>query len=465
MPFSPRLLVPAAFFALLLPALQPLHGDDLCGDLDRADGRAADLACVERWLDIEQSWPAGAKAAAGRALDSLSAEADGLTPIDFYVRLAALMALADNGHTALSVLPIYDDFGLLPIRTYWFEDGLHIIRATGEHGDLLGARIVSLAGRSPEDWPAVLASYVGGPPESFRALNHTEWLLSPAVLHAIGASPDPKRLTIEVIPAGPGAQSREVTLSPYETEERHPASYPRHQLHPDPLPREHTPWKTWLRPDGDIPWAFDEPRQLFRYRYLADLGVAHVQFRANNSNSTSDLKAFLKTLKRRFEADRPSHIIWDQRHNVGGNLMKTADFARRLHRWLPKDGHVYTLTSGATFSAGLYTAFFPKWAEPGRTTVVGSLAGDREQFWAESKGPMTLPAAGWALLYSTGYHDLADGCHDRSRCEIKRSKLNLAVGSFKPELEVPERFADLRDGRDAAVDAVLEHIRTGEPKR
>lgn len=419
--------------------------------------RRADLICVERWIELEQSWPAGAQAEARTKLEALEPVAESLADVDFYVRVASIVALAQNGHTSLARAPIYERFGLLAIRAYWFDDGLFVVRAAADQQRLLGARILEIAGQTPDVLMSRMKSYYGGTDEDFRMYGLTAWFLAPALLHAAGLTPSPSSVTLRLEMANGSAET--VDLEIYPTSGEHPVARAWRQLHPEVLEEETEPWVTWLGKGHPLPWAFDEVDDLFRYRFLPDHGVAHVQFRIN-TDGPSKIKAFLKRLERKFRVDRPRHIIWDQRQNSGGDLTRTADFALELHAHLPEDGRVYVLTSHATFSAGIYTAFFPEWADDERTRVVGTRVGDSEQFWAESFEPVVLPETGWRIYYSLEKHDLAKGCHDES-CHIKRDRWQVTVGSFEPEVEIPERSTDLLGGRDAAVEWVLADLRNG----
>lgn len=88
-------------------------------------------------MELDQSFSPDARAEASERIDELLADAEALAPLDFYLKLASIVALADNSHSNITTSPIYE-FGVLPIRTVWFSDGLHIVRARTEHERLLG---------------------------------------------------------------------------------------------------------------------------------------------------------------------------------------------------------------------------------------------------------------------------------------------------------------------------------------
>ena len=448
-----------AFLALSLGLILVTAGvsaDPLCENIVEQTPRQGDLECVERWIDVEQSWPTGAKQEAKALLNKLRQDAEGLTDAEYYLSVARLVALADNGHTGLSLAAARKAFGLLPIRTFFFGDGLFIVRAATQHRELVGAQVLAIGGLSPEGLMDTMRAYLGGPAESFKSYAHTVLLLSPALLQAAGVSESADQVSVDVRLIG--GERRTVDLGIYQGDAQ-PASYPWRNLHPDPIRGEQDDWISWSPKAGaELPWALQEPSKLFRYRYLPDSRLAHIQFRANISSDDEDIKDFQDELKRRLKADRPRYVLWDQRWNTGGDLSKTADFSRRLHDWLPKDGLVYVATSQATFSAGIYTAFFPEWADDERTVVVGSRAGDRERFWAESRDPIVLPQSDWRIYYSLQMHDLAEGCNDRKRCHLRKKRWKVAVGSFEPDVEIPFLSEHIPAGRDAVYEHVVAAI-------
>ncbi|TPV93195.1 MAG: hypothetical protein B7733_21760 [Myxococcales bacterium FL481] len=430
----------------------------VCEDiLPTTTPREADVSCLDRWLVAERSWPEGAQASAEQALAALSEEAERLSDAEFYLRVSEIVAFADNAHSGLRRAPIRQHFGRLPIRTYWFEDGLVVVRAGPGHTRLLGAKILRIAGLTPTELMAAMQRYSGDTDEGFRVYE-TNWLfLSPALLFAAGLSPSPAILTLTVqLTAGDQEVIHMVAAPATESDTD---AYPHRLLHPDPLAEESPGWLSWLgEAQTNLPWSLDEPEDLFRYRLMADRDVAHVQFRSNASPGGVEISGFVDQVKRCLKRDRPRYVLWDQRYNPGGSADYTSKLARRLHRWLPRRHHVYVLTSHATFSAGIYTAFYPEWKNDGRTTVVGTRAGDKERFWAEMGPPVVLPETGWGVSYARQMHDVGDGCHDENICNIRRRRLNLAVGSINPDVRIPELASDVLEGRDAVVDWVLSEI-------
>lgn len=458
----------AASAALSLPFVFCLVGEAQeapCAAIDLAreapelvdHPRGSDIACLRRWVDLEQSWPGGARDRALRKIDALKANRE-MSTTEFILGFSEVTALADNGHSNTSISVIHKIFPLVGIRTLWLDDGLFVVRVRGELEPLLGARIESIGGRAPEDLVAVVSRHMGGTDALIKAYHHAPFLLSPRLLNATGVTPDPKvaRFTFS-LPSGERIE-RDLTAPSADGQPR--VRYWRFMV-PEPIEGEGEAWRAVLdaSSSADRPWALQSPDTPFRYRFLSEPRVAHIQLRANIDTGGARIKSFLRDTKKRLKQDRPRHVILDNRWNGGGDLTLTADFVIDLADLLPPEGRVFSLTTGATFSAGIYSAFLPKATHPDRTVVIGTRVGDRERFWAETGPRLALPQLDFPIGYSLEMHDLGAGCHDRSICHIRNPRWNVAVGSFDPDVHVPLRAADLFAGRDAHVEHVLDAVK------
>ena len=63
-----------------------------------------------------------------------------LSDAEILMRMAAVVALSGNPHTRLYLLRNRTELRRLPVRLWWFNDGLYVVRARTDHRDLLGCR-------------------------------------------------------------------------------------------------------------------------------------------------------------------------------------------------------------------------------------------------------------------------------------------------------------------------------------
>jgi hypothetical protein len=422
---------------------------------DVAYARGADLKKLEEWVTLEQSFTDARRANALQAIAGHRKNETEFSEAAFYMEVRRIVGLADNGHSNVTNSPIRETFGLIPLSAYWFSDGLHIVRAPKPHEHLLGARVDAINGRAVGDLEALLMKYSSGTAEYFRRYAAPLLMFSPALLHAIGLSERPDRLELRL--TSRAGERLEVELDIDLDASRARAS-PWRYLHPAPI-EEQKGWSTVHDDAEALPLYLQAEEELFRYVLLEDGAVVYIQLRSNKGPDDNSVRTFVAQARKRLERDRPHSIILDNRHNPGGDLGLAADFALALPSLAKPDGRVYVITGNATFSAGIYTSFFPEAADAERTVIVGEHVGDRARIWSESGPPFRLPDSGYYIGYALKMHDPGAGCHDREVCHLARgsfpARWNIAVGSLEPEWPVPASFVDFEAGRDRALERIL----------
>jgi hypothetical protein len=96
----------------------------------------------------------------GQEIRSLTADLPTLRDEEVFLRLMRLMASAHIAHN-LVVTPIGMGFvSGLPLTLHWFADGLAVTRATPEYSAALGAHVLSIGGKSPEQFLTDVTPYV-----------------------------------------------------------------------------------------------------------------------------------------------------------------------------------------------------------------------------------------------------------------------------------------------------------------
>jgi hypothetical protein len=111
------------------------------------------------------------RASALRYIDSLKQKANRITKPQQMAALMRIAAFAHNGHDWLKWGKGWSPDVRLPVRLMWLADGIVIARAAPEYQRLLGARVTSIAGRSPDDLLATLRAFNGGPDNAIRWLS------------------------------------------------------------------------------------------------------------------------------------------------------------------------------------------------------------------------------------------------------------------------------------------------------
>lgn len=413
-----------------------------------AADRSEDLAAFRtQFFEKDKSYSATARAEADALLRSLEQEADALSDAAYELKLAEIVAKADNGHTLFFSGLWRLKFNRIPIKIVIFENRLYIAGA-----DELHSNLVEVTHVNGTIWPDVrreLGRYQGGL-DQWKAEFLRFFLESPQIMHASGLSDSADALSLSGVRAD-GAPF-EATIKG----QRLPADYEDFSLYIPPSRLielvendKETPideWPLFLRGHAD----------LYRFEWLRD-GIAYIQFKGNAGESRGiNASRFSENVIAELQKHSPRNVILDQRFNSGGDLNTTRDLMQALPTLTAADGKIYVVTSGKTFSAGISSIGYLKQAGGDRVIIVGEPVGDRLEFWAE--GPVVeLTQSRAAILYATERHNYMTGCpEDDCHGSIKRNPIR--VKSLAPEYLTPMTYEDFLAGRDPAMDKIMSLI-------
>lgn len=467
---------------LMYPALETPSPPRFAAAGSAAEANRQDLAYLREALhEMDRSFSKEEWARFDRQIDELTERAGQLDAAALEMGIARAVAVTGNGHT--NVLGTLRGLTLdsIPLRFYWFKDGLHLVRADPEYAELLGAKVLQIGGRAPEELVRELGAYVGGSPSLARELAIYA-MESPQALHAIGlmGAPDAADVVLQTadgqvverrIPAVPVAASGAAPeKSPqslrFDPRELH---WPRRALSPVPLP----PTAEYPQPTGDgrawahvldqrkVPYTLQNSNRFYWTTYLAGTKVLFLQINTiMDQPGQETLGTFLEGAFADARVKRPQFAIVDLRWNPGGSYQHIADFTQQLPQLIPAKGKVFILTSGNTFSAGIVTTARLKYFSGARGVIVGEPIGDYPQFWAEAATRIVLPNSGLRVGYATGYHDWQNGCSPSQVliCYLPNYTLGVAAGDLVPQLPVSWSFADYLEGRDTAIEKIMQLI-------
>jgi len=416
------------------------------------DGRRSDLAAFRNdFFARDNSYSPDHRAQANDRLARLEAQVATVTAAHFELELARIVALADNGHTNSPAALRSRRYARVPVRFVPFGDQFYILRADTAHADLLGARLLSIDGKSLREVRDVAHTLWGGTP-SWRDRFVPFFLESPDQMQALGIATRGDAVTYRLqLRSGRTVERRIVADPPNAAREFWGSA---RWLYPDPLTDDAGAWLSLARADR-TPWAFQEVTKSFRTRAVPELDAFIVMFRANRDagQSIAEFQAMASDEIRRV---RPQHLILDMRLNGGGDLNTTRDFAKSLPMLV--SGRIFILTSPWTFSAAISTVGYVKQAGGDRVTIVGEMVGDRLEFWAEGS-LARFPYSGAAASFSTERHDYRNGCRDFKDCHGSVVRNPISVSSLAPDIEAPLTIEAFIAGRDPGMEAIAKAIR------
>lgn len=355
----------------------------------------------------------GAPAALRSDVESLAAQASALDDDALMVgvmRVVARIAPHGDGHTGLYVWsngnrPVH----ALPLRLWFFSDGLYVEDALGPAHDLAGARITGINGHPLDEVLRAIDPLVPTETVSTRPLLRPRFLLVPEVLHGLGLVPRVDEVALDV--AGRGSvRVRSVPMADYDA---WAGGYGLHLVA--------RPGARWLTRTDETLW------------HAVDGRVLYVAYNAVAEHLDAAELAEVGRLARTAAIDR---VVVDVRHNTGGEVGADRPLLDVLsHPLVARRGRLFLLTGRNTFSAaGLFVAAL-------RTRTPVTVVGEAASSGARSYGnptEVTLPHSGLALTVAA-----------------TREAAGAAATPVAPDVPVALSYADYVAGRDPVYAAAL----------
>lgn len=419
------------------PANTPLTREQL-----RADLRQFQQEFVER----DAAYSPTARAEAHKRLAELGERAKALDHVSLSLALAAIAALADNGHSQVLAAPRLARSNRVPLRLAPLGEHFHVMRCLASHAALLGARLVAIDG-VPLARLRDAAHQLTGGTQAWRDRVAPFLFESPEQLHRLGLIAQAGAATYRL--ALTDGRVLEQRLDAEPPDPGRPSAATERLLLPE-VTTGHRGYVSALALE-QAPWSLRDALTRLRWRHDPALDAVVIEMRGVFDTPTLRLQDYFAQVQAAIATQRPQHLVLDLRMNGGGDLTKGRDFAERLPSLVP--GRMFVLTSGWTFSAAISLAAYAKQAAPSRVALVGEAAGDGLNFFAEGR-VVTLAHSRVALLPALERHDYAGGCDAHDDCHAPVKQRPLRLSTLQPEISAPWTYEAWRAGRDPAMEAV-----------
>jgi hypothetical protein len=410
---------------------------------DRVEGWAQDIdALATRFIELDRSFSPEERALFLASLADTRARLAALNDDEVVVRLASAIALGHNAHTRLYLLRNATALRRLPIRLWWFSDGLYVVRAAPEYRTLLGCRIDEVAGvPAREARERVAPAFAGN--RSWRDYMSVYSLTSPEMLHGFGLIATADSVEFR------GSTCGRAVVKPLPLVRRDGAVEAWWDLSPR-HPGTDSTWVSALPANGALPLYLRNPRPSYWFEYLPESGVLYFQYNRSQDAPDESTAKFGERLLAAIAEHHPRAFVMDVRFNTGGNLNLAAELMKALQertRGIPR----FIITGRSTFSAGISQVAL--WRQGGDVTIVGEPVGDELEMWAEG-GNVRLPSSGLKAHFANGAHS-----YSPAPCPADAPCYDLASPSVAPDLPASPSWADYRAGRDPSMAAILARLR------
>ena len=409
---------------------------------NRIEAWRQDLDALEHRFGVaDRSFEPDRRRAFVAATAALRRELPKLSDPQIIARMAAAIALSGNAHSRLYLLRNRTELRRMPIRLWWFSDGLYIVRATRAHADLIGCRVRAIQGVSARLARDRVAPAFAGTPgwDDYMSVYS---LTSPEMLAGFGIVADMEGIDYRLADC---AQAGTVTLTPLPLARSTVAVEAWWDLSPVGPSPPGGDWVQVLDGHAALPAYLAHPDRFFWFEFRPESRMLYVQYNRSADMASETIAQFGERLVAALDSNPVRALVIDLRFNTGGNL----DLAEPLMAALERSSRGlqrFLITGRTTFSAGISHA--AQWRQEGNVTIVGEPVGDSLDYWSEG-GNIILPNSGLAAHFTNGAH-----FDSPARCPTSDYCSDLNVADLGPDVATTTTYADYRAGRDTAMVAI-----------
>lgn len=400
-------------------------------------------ALSNRFLHFDRTFsPTARREFLGR-MDRIANAISGMMDAEIMIALAQAAALSGNAHTRLYLLRRKTVLDRLPVRLWWFDGELRIIRTSERYSGYLGCRVDAISGVEAEDAHRTAASAFAGN-ESWARYKSVYYLSSADALAGLGIVDENESIELQLADcasAGSVAIRRQAAVRfDGVTEAWHDLS---------PRSPSETGWQQTLGGRAEMPLYLSRPNDHYWFARPEGPDLLYVQVNRAEPMDAESVEDFSARLLGDFRQNQPAALVIDLRFNTGGNGAVLEDLMETLETE-SRDIDRFVITGRATFSAGIMMA--ARWQEAGGVTIVGEPVGDSLDYWAEG-GNIILPNSQLYAHFANGAHSYSPApCPDENYC------FDLSIEDLDPDLPVSMTWAQYIAGRDPAFEAISEQL-------
>jgi len=345
------------------------------------------------------------------------------------VGIMKIMGSLGNGHNF--IIPTSPEVGALkklPVQFYQFNEGMFIVDAHEGFEQWIGYKVVSI-GIIPIEEALERTNAVNARDNDMQTLWRGPYFLSmPQVLKGLGIIENESQVTFTL--SDSKGKTQKVNLEPINWNF---TGFPR-------IP----PLKK-----GSQPLYLSKMNNIFWYESILEDQAIYIQFNSVQDKNDVSLKDFTLEIKDQIDQNKTKSLILDLRHNSGGNGAIRNHMLKLLVQFeaANPEGKIFVLMGRRTYSAAqnllteisLYT----------NAILVGEPSSSR---------PNTIGEAGWFQLpYSGLLGIISSQYHKSSEAEDFRNWI-------APHIPVGLSSADYFDGKDKAMDVIMDVIRASAKK-
>jgi hypothetical protein len=366
------------------------------------------------------------------AVADLDARIPTLSREQILTGFAKIVALVGDGHTHLP-LP-WDSaagFGRYSVSLYRFADGFYVTGADPVYAQLVGGKVVSIAGQPVDQMFAAVTPLISRDPgnQMWYRLYAGNYMATPEILEALGLVAKGERATFVVQRDGSEVAAELARgVRPSATSQNGWVTGGGWVTMHDSLK---APGPLWTRRPDDTFW----------FQYLPSASALYVQYNAVQDGEKETVAHFFGRACAEVSRRHADRMVIDLRLNGGGDNTLNAEVIKTIMRTRPinRRGHLFVLIGRNTFSAAQnFVNSLERYTD---AIFVGEPTGANPNQYGDAV-PVRLRHSGVVLYVSTLWWQDLDP-RDRRPWTA-------------PEIAAEMTSADFRAGRDPALEAALQ---------
>lgn len=359
-------------------------------------------------------------------LNSLSLQLDKLSDIEIAIRLQQIIAKMGDSHTMLDYRPFIDLNYLLPLKLYWFKDGLYIFQTSKDYENILGKKIISLNGFTIQTIIDSLSTLITIDNQAL-VKNQVPGLIPLAQLHNHFGFANGNNFSFEIATSLGEKELINISAGPVNSNDL-----------------------VAFQADS-MALCWRNQRAFFFEQYFDQFKTYYVQYNTcwskeienqyGNSEKAANLPSFLDFEDKVFTTLKNQDVkkfVFDMRFNSGGNSEQGTNFVNKLNKLKHKNKkmQIYVIIGRKTFSSAIINTMDFK--QNTNAILLGEETGGKPNHFGEIQS-INLPSSGLDLYYSTKYFTF--------------TKEN--TNTIAPDTYLEPTFFDYKSGIDPVFDWII----------
>lgn len=418
------LLAGATAISLASDYRQLLFPDSINGEISTEDWQE-DLAFLAREMPARHRdlFRAVSQDSFQLVVDQLRAEIPTLNDDQIITGLMRIVALPNDGHTWLHPYQPAINANIYPLQFYWFDDGIFVIDAADAYREIVGTRLLKIAGEDIFQIFESMKPLIGAENELHKKYRFQMISLTAELLYGLGITPGKDEANFTFEKSDGSNVTITMTPAPFYT------------------------WLGWsaLKPVENLsaPAISNSRKDWYWFELNPANKHLYVQFnQVLDQSGRETLDDFVARLSTFVDENSFDRFILDIRNNQGGNNQKLGNFIELLstHPKINRRGAFFVLTGRRTFSAAVnFTAMLETRT---KALFVGEPTGQGPNLFGDNR-PIYLP-------------------NSRIRVDISSRWWEGSIPGdnrewFYPDIPVVYTHEDFLNGRDPALNTAASY--------